>query len=418
MDSKTGGLSSGDKQRIAAAEIARRKVLMAYEQKEVTKAAEFIKKQDREVYSSDLSQNHSALESSSQQRSSGVLGASATPVLKTVSNEDWKKYQTAWQDYYQKYYSEYYLNAAKEYVAKQQVKAIREEDAKRKAQETYAGKTPAEIASSMSSDSEEQEKQSNFKARIQERAMEKTKTTSRRRKLVPILAGIAVTLTILFLQYNRMIFAPIAAYVSPGESPAEEITAVDPTVTLTKVSAENRLIIPKLNVDVPLNFGISLDGVMDAMNRGVVHYRVNGASAYPGEVGNFVVMGHSAGDIYSGNQYKFIFSGLERLEVGDIMYVHYNSVRYTYKMVGSEIIWPTEVSKLVINTDKPMMTLVTCWPLGTSRQRLLIRAEQISPSTEDAVVQEEVEETKEEVELPQNEDTLFDRIKKWLFGED
>ena len=418
MDSKTGGLSSGDKQRIAAAEIARRKVLMAYEQKEVTKAAEFIKKQDREVYSSDLSQNHSALESSSQQRSSGVLGASATPVLKTVSNEDWKKYHTAWQDYYQKYYSEYYLNAAKEYVAKQQVKAIREEDAKRKAQETYAGKTPAEIASSMSSDSEEQEKQSNFKARIQERAMEKTKTTSRRRKLVPILAGIAVTLTILFLQYNRMIFAPIAAYVSPGESPAEEITAVDPTVTLTKVSAENRLIIPKLNVDVPLNFGISLDGVMDAMNRGVVHYRVNGASAYPGEVGNFVVMGHSAGDIYSGNQYKFIFSGLERLEVGDIMYVHYNSVRYTYKMVGSEIIWPTEVSKLVINTDKPMMTLVTCWPLGTSRQRLLIRAEQISPSTEDAVVQEEVEETKEEVELPQNEDTLFDRIKKWLFGED
>ena len=85
-------------------------------------------------------------------------------------------------------------------------------------------------------------------------------------------------------------------------------------------------------------------------------------------------------------------------------------------MVGSEIIWPTEVSKLIIDTDKPMMTLVTCWPLGTSRQRLLIHADQISPSTENAIAQEEVEETKEEIELPQNEDTLFDRIRKWFSG--
>ena len=86
-------------------------------------------------------------------------------------------------------------------------------------------------------------------------------------------------------------------------------------------------------------------------------------------------------------------------------------------MVGSEIIWPTEVGKLVIDTDKPMMTLVTCWPLGTSQKRLLISAKQIGPSTENAAVQEEVEKAEEEVELPQNEDTLFDRIKKWLFGE-
>ncbi|MBR3319509.1 class E sortase [Candidatus Saccharibacteria bacterium] len=416
MDSKTGGLSSDDKQRQAAAEIARRKVLLAYEQKEMNKAAEFIKKQDQASRSSDLLTSQTTLRSVRGQNSSSVLGTSATPVLRTVSNEEWKKYHTAWQDYYQKYYSEYYINAAKEYVAKQQVKAIREEAIKRDVEETYAGKTPAEIANSMSSEAEKQEAQSSFKAKIQERAMERAKKTSRRRKMIPILAGLAVALTILFLQYNRMIFAPIAAYVSPGDAPAEEITAVDPTVTLTKVSPDPRLIIPKLNVDVPLNFGVSLDGVMDAMNRGVAHYRISGASAYPGEVGNFVVMGHSAGDIYSGNQYKFIFSGLERLEAGDIMYVHYNSVRYTYKMVGSEIIWPTEVSKLIIDTDKPIMTLVTCWPLGTSRQRLLIHADQISPSTENAIAQEEVEETKEEIELPQNEDTLFDRIRKWFSG--
>ena len=287
MDSKNGGLSSDSKQRMAAAELARRKVLQAYDKQ----------------------------------------------------NEiDWKKYHTAWQDYYQRYYSEYYMKAAKDYVAKQQVQQV----------QVPAGPEPVMITSKAEEPEEERERvAAGLKSRIREKAVEKEKRwTSRRKKLIPLIAGLTVVLTILFLQYNRLIFAPIAAYVSPGESPAGEIEAVDPTVTLTKVSAENKLIIPKLNVDVPINFGISTSEVMEAMNHGVAHYRINGASAYPGEVGNFVVMGHSAGDIYSSNQYKFIFSGLERLEVGDIIYVHYNSVRYTYKMVGNEIIWPTEVSKL------------------------------------------------------------------------
>ena len=362
MDSKNGGLSSDEKQRQAAADLARRNVLKAYEQQQM----------------------------------------------------DWKKYHTAWQDYYQKYYSQYYMNAAKEYVAKTQVKQLRDAEAQRTVEGKYS--VPVAVAENLTGGEKEREVRS-FKARIQARAAEKAKS-SRRQRLMPIVMRLAVVATILFLQYNRLIFAPIAAYVSPGESPVSEITAVDPTVTLTKVSSDSKLIIPKLNVDVPLNFGVGLDGVMEAMNRGVVHYRINGASAYPGEVGNFVVMGHSAGDVYSANQYKFIFSGLERLEEGDITYVHYNSVRYTYRMVGREIIWPTEVAKLALETDKPMMTLVTCWPLGTSRQRLLIRAEQIAPVMENAVAQEEVVETPtEDAELPKNEETFFDRIRRWLFGE-
>ena len=40
---------------------------------------------------------------------------------------------------------------------------------------------------------------------------------------------------------------------------------------------------------------------------------------------------------------------------------------------------PTEVSKLVYTTNKPVMTLITCTPLGTSQKRLLVTAEQISP---------------------------------------
>lgn len=208
------------------------------------------------------------------------------------------------------------------------------------------------------------------------------------------------------------------AYVSPGSAPATEIEAVDPTITQT-VSADPRLIIPKLNVDVPVHFGIQLDEVMGAMNNGVAHYRIAGASAYPGEIGNLVITGHSAGDVYSSNQYKYIFSGLERLGDGDLIYINYNSVRYTYRVIKKEVVEPTNVAALVVQTDKPLLTLVTCTPLGTSRYRLLVTAEQISPSYEGADEAEDLPTVDQNTEdsLPSNEPSFFEGIWNFLTGQ-
>ena len=306
-----------------------------------------------------------------------------------VDEDEWKKYHTAWQSYYQKYYGDFYLKAAKEYVRKERERDLIKINENKK----------IEINNN-----------NNFKEKIRARASEQGRRAERRRKLTPIIFGVSVMLLILFLQYNRLIFAPIFAYVSPGNVPKNEITAVDPTVTLTKVSAENKLIIPKLNIEVPIEFGVEYTDVMEAMNHGVAHYRISGASAFPGEIGNFVVTGHSAGDIYSSNPYKFIFSGLERLEEGDLIYVHYNETRYTYRVTGKEVIEPTEVGKLVYATDKPMLTLVTCYPLGTSRYRLLVSAEQIAPSYVGAATETEVSSGTEAVEMPRNEKTLFERL--------
>ncbi|MBO7560527.1 hypothetical protein J6T21_00595 [Candidatus Saccharibacteria bacterium] len=58
-----------------------------------------------------------------------------------IDSESWRRYHTAWQDYYQKYYSEYYSNAARNYVEKERLKEARakaeeEEIIKRQAPET------------------------------------------------------------------------------------------------------------------------------------------------------------------------------------------------------------------------------------------------------------------------------------------
>ena len=412
MDSNTGGQSSNDLARQAAAQIARRKVLAAY-----TEAAK-----------------------KSAHNNTGETHLKNEPVAQKISSESWRKYHSAWQNYYQKYYSDYYSKAAQDYIAKERLKDAREKAEEeeilsslakfsRKSDQKKTGMplgTETNITSSTEAGKNQSAIQSaaeisnRLKQKIRKKATDSAKSTHRKRRYIPIVAGITVVLLVLFLQYNRLIFAPIMAYVSPGNAPASSIEAIDPTVTQT-VSPEPRLIIPKLNIDVPVRYEVPLDQVMNAMNNGVAHYRIAGASAYPGEVGNFVITGHSAGDVYSSNPYKYIFSGLERLEEGDLIYVNYNSVRYTYRVTKKEVVDPSNVAALVVETDKPLLTLVTCTPLGTSRNRLLVTAEQISPNPDGA---NEAEETKEATPvaettaemLPSNEPSFFEGIWNFLTG--
>ena len=118
---------------------------------------------------------------------------------------------------------------------------------------------------------------------------------------------------------------------------------------------------------------------MAAMQNGVAHFAIPGASSHPGEIGNTVLSGHSSNDLFDPGDYKFIFAQLEKLQKGDTVYANYKGVRYTYVITGTEVVKPTEVSKLIYDTDKPILTLITCTPLGTSRDRLLVTAEQVSP---------------------------------------
>lgn len=427
MDSNTGGQFSGQRQ--AAVDLARKKVLAAYASSAKNgplgsnfRTNQFQSQPRQAIYSHGPDSNPKAAYPintvASHYKDTPAKQPATSAATPTTTVDSWKTYHTAWQNYYQKYYSEYYANAARNYIARERLK-----DAREKAEEEEIRSGLSLSGSTFDSTrnrplDESADIKDRLRYQIRKKATENAKKTRRFRRFIPIIAGVSVVLIILFLQYNRMIFAPIMAYVSPGNAPASEIEALDPTITQT-VSADPRLIIPKLNIDVPINFNVALTDVMAAMNHGVAHYRINGASAFPGEIGNFVITGHSAGDVYSSNPYKYIFSGLERLEDGDLIYVNYNSVRYTYKVIGKEVIEPTNVAALMVQTNRPLITLVTCTPLGTSRYRLLVTGEQISPSyegasssnTTDVVVVDEGE------SLPSNEPSFFEGIWNWLTGQ-
>ncbi|MNX98999.1 hypothetical protein D3C86_1314280 [compost metagenome] len=71
---------------------------------------------------------------------------------------------------------------------------------------------------------------------------------------------------------------------------------------------------------------------------------------------------------------------------------------------------PEEVSKLVYPTDKPVLTLVSCVPLGTALKRLLITAEQVSPDPTAATTAPAVDDTPKAVSIPGSEPTFFERL--------
>lgn len=288
--------------------------------------------------------------------------------------EQWKQYHSAWQTYYQKYYEGYYthhINKLKDSLTETQQKTHNEEVPSTK--QTLPVK-PTDPSSAV------RELRKELRTKVTTTAQSARKS----KHFAPIVSSIVVVLLFVFFQYNQIIFGTVKAYVSPGVIDAQNLV-VDPTISLT-VGPEPRLIIPKINVDAPAVYDIATDPETQkiAMRDGVAHFPIPGANSHPGEIGNTVLSGHSSNDVFAPGDYKYIFAQLHKVVEGDTIYAHYNSVRYTYVVTRTEVVWPNEVSKLVYPTDKPVMTLITCTPIGTGKQRLLVTAEQVSPDPSSA----------------------------------
>lgn len=324
--------------------------------------------------------------------------------------DQWKAYHSAWQTYYQKYYEAFYAHQTTQKQPKvTPLVATQTTQNQSEAQGYFSQQTDFEqTTEELSKDQALFELRQKLLGKVRNRA-EKIRGS---RHFVPIIAAVSVVLVFLFLQYNQVLIATVNAYVSPGAIDPQNIV-VEPNGEAV-VGAESRLIIPKINVDVPVLYdvGYDHDSQMAAMEKGVAHFAIPGANSHPGEVGNTVLSGHSSNDLFDSGDYKFIFAQLDKLQTGDTIYANYNGTRYTYVITKKEVVRPTEVNKLIYPTTKPVMTLITCTPLGTALNRLLVTAEQISPDPASAVAapQGSGQDTAGDAAIPGSSPTLIERL--------
>jgi sortase A len=317
-------------------------------------------------------------------------------------SDQWQQYHSAWQTYYQKYYEGYYthhLTRAKQSIQQQASVTT-------PASQGYFTHQPVEEPEEIIN---KEEALFDLRQKLLSQVSMSAKKVRTSRHFLPIVAGVVVVLIFLFLQYNRLLISNVVAYVSPGSINPQNIV-IDPSTDVA-VGPEPKLIIPKINVDVPVYYDIGndYDSQMKAMENGVAHFAIPGASSHPGQIGNTVLSGHSSNDILDAGDYKFIFAQLEKLSVGDSIYMHYNGKRYTYTITKTNVVLPSEVNALVYSTDKPVLTLITCTPLGTALKRLLVTAEQVSPDPAASSAAPALENV-ESAAIPGNSPTFLERL--------
>ncbi|RWZ78641.1 MAG: sortase [Candidatus Microsaccharimonas sossegonensis] len=327
--------------------------------------------------------------------------------------EQWKQYHTAWQNYYQQYYENYYAFQ----VAQPPALVVKDSDDiqtnnffQHQSTETKREVTPESLSNS--------EALSELRQKLLGRVTDSAKKIRKSRHFIPIISAVVVVAAFVVIQYNQLITANVLAYVSPGSINPQNII-VDPTTDVA-VTQESKLIIPKINVDVPVIYDVGTDNAsqMAAMAKGVAQFPIPGANSHPGEIGNTVLAGHSSNDLFDKGDYKFIFAQLEKLTIGDSIYANYKGKRYTYIVTKMQVVAPTNVGALVYPTTKPVMTLVTCTPLGTSLNRLLVTAEQVSPDPSAAAPAPTVSNPAKNSTsfIPGDNGTLFSKLFTQLFG--
>ncbi len=352
-------------------------------------AANIVREQIDRIYSGD--ENATVAQAPQAQPSQQTEAAS--PYARThdstkhqIDQNAWSEYHSAWQSYYQQYYERYYVGQV--HAAKHSLE-----------QQSNIAEAP------MSED----EAMYDLRSQLVRKVREKATAVRRSNHFWPIMSAVAVMIIFLFLQYNRTIFAFVQAYVAPGDAKMANLI-VDPADVST-VTPDDRLIIPKITVDVPIIWtanAASEDSLNKAMDKGVAWFNVQQAHSKPGEKGNLALSGHSSNDFFDGGDYKFIFAPLEKLQVGDTIYVNYQKVRYTYRVASTKVVKPTDVSALQTDGSKPMMTLITCTPLGTATNRLLVFADQVNPDPNAAAAAPAS--TSSAAQMPKNSPSFWERI--------
>jgi LPXTG-site transpeptidase (sortase) family protein len=207
----------------------------------------------------------------------------------------------------------------------------------------------------------------------------KDKRRTLRQNLAPFV-GLGVMGMILLLFNAQLITANILMWVAPPV-PVLAIEEHEPT---TEAPRENQnipkdplIVMPTAGIKAPVVYGmnsIAEDDIQRALQDGVLHF---GGTPLPGEAGNSVFVGHSSGAPWAPGDYKFVFMTLNQLEAGDKVQLAYEGELYIYEVMGKKVVNPTDVSVLE-QTPEATATFITCWPIGTNAQRVVIKTKLVS----------------------------------------
>jgi sortase A len=161
-------------------------------------------------------------------------------------------------------------------------------------------------------------------------------------------------------------FIPQVAWWLKHDSPVRRVVS-DSSSTVAPAKTEavkgEQLFIDRLSMQETVH-----GGGIAALKKGVWHLP---HTSSPDKGGNTVLVGHRF--TYNG---QAVFYHLDKVQKGDPITLAWEGKLYRYEVANVKVVPPTEVS-IEANTKEPMLTIYTCTPLLTAKDRLVIQAKLI-----------------------------------------
>jgi sortase A len=144
---------------------------------------------------------------------------------------------------------------------------------------------------------------------------------------------------------------------------AEEPVDKNFGLVIEKINA-NSTVIPDVDPFIATDYD-------NALKKGVAHAK---GTKYPGEEGNIYMFAHNTLNAWDIPKYNAVFFLLHNLDTGDRITTLYKGQRYDYIVFDKQVHSARDLSPLTNQYTESVLSLQTCWPPGTTWQRLVVRA--------------------------------------------
>lgn len=155
--------------------------------------------------------------------------------------------------------------------------------------------------------------------------------------------------------------APVTINLGPAYTGPPAVN--EPTGSDLAVPSEDRLYIPRLGLQEKIH-----EGGLAALKNGVLHLA---HSSTPDRGSNTVLIGHRF--TYAG---QAVFYHLDKVKRGDLISLIWQGRLYEYAVSEIKVVPAAEVS-VEAPTEQPQLTLYTCTPLWSVKDRLVIVAKPV-----------------------------------------
>lgn len=146
----------------------------------------------------------------------------------------------------------------------------------------------------------------------------------------------------------------------------QALSVINYEALLTVTDAIGYVDIPKINIYLPIFHDMS----DEVLQKGVGH--MEGTSLPVGGKSTHAVL-----PAHTGLPSAELFTDLDKMELGDVFYIHVLGKVLAYKVDQIKIVLPEDDSDIQIVEGEDYVTLLTCTPYGINDHRLLVRGTRI-----------------------------------------